>query len=56
MNWQGEGYEIRGGILLAAGRVPEAREAIAEALARYQLKGTVPWAERARSRLEALGA
>ena len=56
INWQGEAYEIRGGILLAAGRVPEAREAIAQALARYQRKGTVPWAERARSRLEALGA
>ena len=54
-NWGGEGYEIRGTILLAAGRVPEARGAISEALARYERKGTVPWAERARLRLEALG-
>jgi len=55
INWQGEGYEIRGVILLAAGRMPEAREAFAEALERYERKGTVSWAERVRSRLDALG-
>jgi predicted negative regulator of RcsB-dependent stress response len=55
LNWQGEAHEIRGVILLAADRVPEAREAFIEALERYERKGTVPWAERARSRLDALG-
>jgi class 3 adenylate cyclase/predicted negative regulator of RcsB-dependent stress response len=56
LNWQGESYEIRGTILLAAGRVPKARAAIADALERYERKGTVPWAERARLRLEAIVA
>jgi class 3 adenylate cyclase/predicted negative regulator of RcsB-dependent stress response len=56
LDWQGEAHEIRGTVLLAAGRVPEAREAIAEAVVRYERKGIVPWAERAHFRLEALGA
>jgi predicted negative regulator of RcsB-dependent stress response len=54
INWQGEGYETRGIILLAAGRVPEAREAFGEALERYEGKGTATWASRVRSRLDAL--
>ena len=41
--------------MLAAGRMPEAREAFAEALERYERKGTVSWVERVRSRLDALG-
>jgi class 3 adenylate cyclase/tetratricopeptide (TPR) repeat protein len=52
---QGEAHEIRGAILQAAGRVPESREAFAQALAMYERKGIVVWAERARSRLDALG-
>jgi predicted negative regulator of RcsB-dependent stress response len=56
LNWQGESYEIRAAILLAAGRVPEARAAFADALERYERKGTAPWAERARSRLQAIVA
>lgn len=52
----GEAHEIRGGILLAARRAPEAREAFAEALLMYERKGIVLWAERARSRLSALSA
>ena len=56
LNWQGEGYEIQGVTLLAAGRVPEATEAFAEALERYERKGTVLWAQRVRSRLNAVGA
>ena len=55
LNWQGEAHEIRGVILLAADRMPEAREAFTEALARYERKGTVTWAARVRSRLDALG-
>jgi predicted negative regulator of RcsB-dependent stress response len=55
LNWQGETSEIRGAVLLAAGRVPEARDAFAGALERYERKGTVTWAQRARSRLDALG-
>jgi class 3 adenylate cyclase/tetratricopeptide (TPR) repeat protein len=56
INWQGEAHETRGVIFRDAGRVPEAREAFTEALARYERKGTVSWAERARSRLDALEA
>ena len=56
INWQGESFEVRGNILLTAGRMPEARDAFGEALERYERKGTVPWADRVRSRLDALGA
>ena len=56
LNWQGEAHEIRGVILLAADRVPEAREAFTAALARYERKGTVPWTLRVRGRLNALKA
>ena len=56
LNWQGEAHEIRGVILLAADRVPEAREAFAAALARYERKGTIPWTLRVRGRLNALTA
>ena len=54
LNWQGEAHEIRGIVLLAAGRSPEARAAFSEALTKYESKGTVTWADRARSRLDAL--
>ena len=54
LNWQGEAHEVRGIVLLAAGRSPEARAAFSEALTKYESKGTVTWADRARSRLEAL--
>ena len=55
INWQGEAYEVKGGILFAAGRPSDARAAFVEAIGRYESKGTVLWAERVRSRLEALG-
>ncbi len=54
LNWQGEAHEVRGIVLLAAGRSPEARAAFSEALTKYESKGTVTWADRARSRLDAL--
>ena len=50
--WQGEAHEIRGGVLLAAGRRDEAKAALRESLARYERKGVVPSAERVRARLE----
>ncbi|MGB7805417.1 MAG: hypothetical protein WBM72_07430, partial [Actinomycetota bacterium] len=53
-NWQGEAHEIRGVVLLAADRVAAASAAFSEALMRYESKGTVVWADRTRSRLEAL--
>jgi class 3 adenylate cyclase/tetratricopeptide (TPR) repeat protein len=50
--WQGEAHEIRGNVLLAAGRRDEAKAALRESLARYERKGVVPSAERVRARLE----
>jgi tetratricopeptide (TPR) repeat protein len=54
LDWQGEACEIRAGILLGAGRAPEAREGFDDALDRYERKGIVPWADRARARRDAL--
>jgi class 3 adenylate cyclase/tetratricopeptide (TPR) repeat protein len=52
--WQGDAHEVRGNVLLAAGRRDEARAALAGALARYERKGVVPSAERLRARLDDL--
>ena len=52
--WQGDAHEVRGNVLLAAGRRDEARAALAEALARYERKGVVPLAARLRARLDDL--
>ena len=41
LSMQAEAHEIRGDVLAAAGRVPEASEAFSEALTRYESKGTV---------------
>ena len=54
--WQGDGYEVRGMVLEAAGRHDDARAAFDEALARYERKGNVPAAARIRARLERLGS
>jgi class 3 adenylate cyclase/tetratricopeptide (TPR) repeat protein len=54
--FQGDGHEVRGQILEAAGRGDDARAAFEEALARYERKGNVPAAERIRSTLAALGS
>jgi class 3 adenylate cyclase/tetratricopeptide (TPR) repeat protein len=52
--WQGDGHEVRGQVLLAAGRGEDARAAFEEALARYQQKGTIPAAARIRAQLDGL--
>jgi class 3 adenylate cyclase/tetratricopeptide (TPR) repeat protein len=52
--FQGDGHEVRGLVLEAAGRGGDARAAFDEALARYEQKGNVPAAARIRARLESL--
>jgi class 3 adenylate cyclase/tetratricopeptide (TPR) repeat protein len=52
--WQGDGFEVRGQVLLAAGRGDDARAAFEEALSRYERKGIVPAAARVRTRLDRL--
>jgi tetratricopeptide (TPR) repeat protein len=52
--WQGDGHEVRGQVLLAAGRGEDARAAFEEALARYEQKGTIPAAARIRAQLDGL--
>jgi class 3 adenylate cyclase/tetratricopeptide (TPR) repeat protein len=52
--YEGDGHEVRGLILGAAGRGEDARAAFEEALARYEQKGNVPAAARARARLVGL--
>jgi tetratricopeptide (TPR) repeat protein len=54
--WQGDSLEVRGQVLVAAGRAGEAREAFEDALARYERKGNVVAADRVRRQLEALGS
>ncbi|MGH2671866.1 MAG: tetratricopeptide repeat protein, partial [Actinomycetota bacterium] len=54
LNMQGAGHEIRGQILVAAGRGDDARVAFGEALDRYERKGNVVAAARIRARLDGL--
>jgi tetratricopeptide (TPR) repeat protein len=49
---QGDGWEVRGLVLEAAGRGDEAREAYEEALDRFERKGDVVAAARVRARVE----
>ncbi len=49
--WQGDGREVRGIVLEAAGRGDDAREAYEEAIDRYERKGNVVAAGRVRKRL-----
>jgi tetratricopeptide (TPR) repeat protein len=51
LDWQGEGLEVRGLVLAAAGRDDDAREAFEQALERYERKGNVVSAGRVRERL-----
>jgi class 3 adenylate cyclase/tetratricopeptide (TPR) repeat protein len=52
--WQGDGHEVRGMVLEAAGRRDDTRAAYGEALERYERKGNVVSAERIRRRLAGL--
>jgi class 3 adenylate cyclase/tetratricopeptide (TPR) repeat protein len=52
--WQGDGLEVRGMVLEAAGRGDDARGALEEAVSRYERKGNVVAAARVRRRLEEL--
>jgi tetratricopeptide (TPR) repeat protein len=49
--WIGEGHEVRGDVLAAAGRGDDARAAYEQALRRYEAKQVVRWAERVRRRI-----
>ena len=50
-----ESHEIRAVVLLADGRVDEARAEFEQAAELYERKGIVPWARRVRHVLEGLG-
>jgi len=52
--YQGDGHEIRGQVLEAAGRDDDARAAFEEALSRYERKGNVVSAARVRVQLDRL--
>jgi predicted negative regulator of RcsB-dependent stress response len=54
--YQGDGHEVRGQVLQAAGRGGDARAAFEEALARYERKGNVVSAARVRAQLERVGS
>lgn len=54
LDWQGEGHEVRGTILAAAGRGDDAHAAFLEGLDRFERKGNVVAAARVRRRLAAL--
>jgi class 3 adenylate cyclase/tetratricopeptide (TPR) repeat protein len=54
--FQGDGLEVRGQVLLAAGRGDDARVAFEEALARYEQKGNVVSAARIRAQLDGLAS
>jgi tetratricopeptide (TPR) repeat protein len=51
--WQGDGFEVKGFVLVAAGRRDDARAVYEESLARYERKGNVVAAARIRARLQA---
>jgi len=56
IGWQGDGLEVRGLVLEAAGRSDDARAAYKTALDRYERKGNVVAAARVRDRLTELGS
>jgi len=51
VGWQGDGLEVKGIVLAAAGRGADARAAFEESLERYERKGNVVAAARIRRRL-----
>jgi tetratricopeptide (TPR) repeat protein len=51
----GWAYEDLATVCERGGRIEDAREAVRRALARWELKGCLPCADRARKRIEALG-
>jgi class 3 adenylate cyclase/tetratricopeptide (TPR) repeat protein len=54
LDWQGGGHEVRGGVLVGAGRGDDARAAYEQAIDRFESKGNVVAAARVRARLEGL--
>ena len=56
IGWQGDGLEVKGQVLAAAGRDDDARAAFEEAIARFERKGNVVAAARIRARLEHMGS
>jgi class 3 adenylate cyclase/tetratricopeptide (TPR) repeat protein len=54
IDWQGQGFETRGIVLEAAGRLGDARRAYETALERFERKGNVVAAARVRDRIAAL--
>jgi predicted negative regulator of RcsB-dependent stress response len=52
--WIGEGHEVRGDVVLAAGRPRDAVAAYREALTWYEAKQVLRWAERVRARIASL--
>jgi class 3 adenylate cyclase/tetratricopeptide (TPR) repeat protein len=54
ITWQGDMHEVRGQVLAAAGRIPEARAAFEDAIERFERKGVVPAIERIRRQLAGL--
>jgi class 3 adenylate cyclase/tetratricopeptide (TPR) repeat protein len=56
IGWQGDGLEVKGQVLAAAGRGDDARVAFGEALDRFERKGNVVAAARIRARLEHKGS
>jgi tetratricopeptide (TPR) repeat protein len=55
VDWQGQGFEVRGTVLEGAGRGDDARRAYEEALDRFERKGNVVAAARVRDRIAGLG-
>ncbi|MGI8616915.1 MAG: adenylate/guanylate cyclase domain-containing protein [Actinomycetota bacterium] len=54
LDWQADGFEVKGTVLEAAGRGEDARAAYQEALSRYERKGNVVAAARVRAQIEDL--
>ena len=52
--WQGEGDEVHGMVLAAAGRTDDARAAFERSIERFERKGVVPAVKRVRGRLAGL--
>jgi class 3 adenylate cyclase len=50
LTWQGEGDEVHGMVLAAAGRTEDARRAYARSIERFERKGVAPAVERVRGR------
>jgi predicted negative regulator of RcsB-dependent stress response len=56
LTMRAEAHQTRGDVLVALGRVEEARSAFEAAVRLFESKGSVPQVERARLRLAELGA